>query len=494
MKLQAPFTTLHKIILIVIFIVATGIRSCDFDDPPLDFHPARQLHSALMARGFYLEAGGQLPGETDEYMHEAMMRGMQEPWIEPPIMEKITAFAYQLAGDADLRIPRGIAVFFWILGGIGLVFLTAGSFSAAGVIAVCAFYLFFPYNVIASRSFQPESLMLCLIIWGLYALVNWFERPGFWRAVLAGGLIGMAILVKQVAVFPLVLAGFTLIVSQKSLRILLRRSDFRVFSALAIIPVAAYNVWGIWGAGFLRQQFRGRFFLAELVNPAFYVRWIRMIDQVFAVAFFILTMVGLLVVKNSRLRTLCLGYMGGYVLYGLALPHHIGTHDYYQLLIMPVIAIGFGSMIDAMYERLKTPGWLPGVLLAGLCGWWIADSVITMNRQDYRAWPEQWRALTPMLEPYPGQINTIGIMDDYGAGMIYWGLKTPMIWDTPVEDLPAAEADQRIRSAMINREYLIVTDLPRFYTQVKLQRWLNENAELVSSEPDYLIYRMDLNE
>ncbi|NMA11871.1 MAG: glycosyltransferase family 39 protein [Chloroflexi bacterium] len=494
MKPQSTFTTLHKIILIVLFMVAIGIRMYDFDDPPLDFHPARQLHSALMARGFYLDTGGNLPRKTAEYMHEAMMRGMQEPWIEPPIMERITAYAYQLAGDADLRIPRGIAIFFWILGGVGLAFLAAGSFSSTGVIALCAFYLFFPYNVIASRSFQPEPLMLCLIIWGLYALVSWLDRPGFWRALLAGVLIGLAILVKQVAVFPLALAGFAMIISQKSFRSVLKRPDFWIFIALVIIPVAAYNIWGIWGAGFLRQQFQGRFFLAELINPAFYIRWIRMIDQVFAVAFFILTMLGLLVVKNSKLRAICLGYMGGYLLYGLVLPHHIGTHDYYQLLIMPVVAIGFGSMIDAIYERLKTPGWLPGILLAGLCGWWLADSVITMNRQDYRAWPERWQTLTPMLEPYSGQINTIGIMEDYGAGMIYWGLKTPMIWDTPVEALPASEADQRIRSAMINREYLMVTDLSRFYTQVKLQRWLNENAELVSSEPDYLIYRMDLNE
>lgn len=189
------------------FMVAIGIRMYDFDDPPLDFHPARQLHSALMARGFYLNMGGNLPEKTAEYMHEAMMRGMQEPWIEPPIMEKITAYAYQIAGDADLRIPRGIAIFFWVLGGVGLAFWAAGSFSSAGVITLCSFYLFFPYNVIASRSFQPEPLMLCLIIWGLYALVSWLDRPGFWRALLAGVLIGLAILVKQVAVFPLVLAG-----------------------------------------------------------------------------------------------------------------------------------------------------------------------------------------------------------------------------------------------------------------------------------------------
>ena len=46
------------ILLLVIFLGAFGLRMVDFDDPPLDFHPARQLHSALMARGFYLKNGG----------------------------------------------------------------------------------------------------------------------------------------------------------------------------------------------------------------------------------------------------------------------------------------------------------------------------------------------------------------------------------------------------------------------------------------------------
>ena len=41
--------------LILIFGVGLVIRVYDYDDPLLDFHPTRQLHSALMARGMYYQ-------------------------------------------------------------------------------------------------------------------------------------------------------------------------------------------------------------------------------------------------------------------------------------------------------------------------------------------------------------------------------------------------------------------------------------------------------
>lgn len=488
------FTFSQIAVLILVFLIGILVRLVDFDDPPLDFHPARQLHSALIARGFYLRSDGILPNEDVNYMHEAMMRGIHEPWIEPPIFEKLASLGYSIAGDADLRIPRGLAIFFWLLGGVGLVFLSAKTLAANAVIALCSFYLFLPYNILASRSFQPEPLMICLMIWGLNAFVNWYEAPSNRRAFIAGILIGLAILVKQTVIFPLAFAGFTLAVGDRSLKMTLKRRDFWLFCLLAAGPVAIYNIWGIWGSGFLKQQYQGRFFLAEIVNPAFYIRWIRMIDKVVGVPLFIVLIIGLFVLKNRRMRMMGLGFLAGYLVYGLVLPHHIGTHDYYQLPLMPLLSLGFGGVFETLFDLTNAPQKLIRLALALLCGWWVIDGVLTMNRHDYRQWPERWRTLTPVLEPYPGQINTIGIMDDYGAAMVYWGLKTPMIWDRTVEGLPDPEAESIIRSVMMNREYLMVTDLPGFYSQPKLQNWLRGSADLIESAPDYLLYRMKQDE
>lgn len=52
-KHQGVSATLQKLLILAIFAAGIGIRLYDLTDPPLDFHPARQIHSALMARGIY---------------------------------------------------------------------------------------------------------------------------------------------------------------------------------------------------------------------------------------------------------------------------------------------------------------------------------------------------------------------------------------------------------------------------------------------------------
>ena len=75
------------------------------------------------------------------------------------------------------------------------------------------------------------------------------------------------------------------------------------------------------------------------------------------------------------------------------------------------------------------------VLSAALCLWCAADGVMTIHRTDYREWPERWERLASELEAYNDQVITIGLMDDYGAGMDYWRLKLPAIWDINVENM-----------------------------------------------------------
>jgi 4-amino-4-deoxy-L-arabinose transferase-like glycosyltransferase len=487
------------LLIVVIFIGALGIRLYDFDDPPLDFHPARQLHSALIARAVYLNHNGSLPDFDAEYEHESIMRGVQEQWIEPPIFEYLTASLYQLIGDADLRVPRACAICFWLIGAFGLYRLSRRFLGKAGVLASLSFFLFFPYGVFASRSFQPDPLMIMLIIWALEALCAWDEKPTILNAVLAGVLAGMAILVKQVCVFPVGLAMAFFVVSGRGFGKAIRNIQVWVIAVLSFVPVLIYNFWGYFIQGFLVQQYQGRFNFVEIISPSLYIRWTRKLEQVFGLPLVIGSLIGTLTISQKKYRMLWLGYFLGYILYGMALPHHIGTHDYYQLLLFPLIAVGLGKLIDCVFAALNTVSAgrllaraLITVVLAAICGWWIADSAMTLKRNDYRIWPQLWQELAAELDPYEGQINTIGLMDDYGSGMIYWGLRTPVIWEENVEKSDESEAMEKIRRTMMNREFLIVTDFESYYRQPRLQRWLMQNTQVYRQTADYLIF--DLRE
>lgn len=488
--------------LILIFLIGAALRFLDFSNPPLDFHPARQLHSALIARGFYLADGGTLPGWGAAEREEARIRGEQELWIEPPVMEYISAKLYALAGDADLRLPRALAILFWLIGAAGLNRICRGWLSDVGRAAAFALYLLLPYGVLVSRSFQPEALMTALTIFALATLGDWTERRSWGAAILTAVFAGAAVYVKQVMIFPIGFAlGFAVLSTCGSIRKAFASAQVWLMALMTVGPAAAYNVWGVWIDGFLRQQYQGRFVFSEWFSVGFYIRWLREIDAVFGVGLIAAALIGLALIRRPGLRWIWVGYLVGYAAYGFALPHHIGTHDYYQTPLFPLASVGLGAFADsvgtvaARIERARGRDWLGRTMIAGAialgCGWMIVDTATRLGRTDFRDAPERYRRIAERYDPYPNQINIVGLMDDYGAGLMYWGLRTAMIWDGSVEALPAAEADRVLRETMNNRQYFIATDMERFYQQPRLQQWLQAHGELMEREEGALVFRID---
>ena len=66
------------------------------------------------------------------------------------------------------------------------------------------------------------------------------------------------------------------------------------------------------------------------------VRWLREIDAVFGIGLIAAALIGLALIRRTGLRWIWVGYLVGYAAYGFALPHHIGTHDYYQTPLFPL--------------------------------------------------------------------------------------------------------------------------------------------------------------
>ena len=76
--------------------------------------------------------------------------------------------------------------------------------------------------------------MIMLIIWALEALCAWDEKPTILNAVLAGILAGMAILVKQVCVFPVGLAMAFFVVSGRGFGKTIRNIQVWVIAVLSL--------------------------------------------------------------------------------------------------------------------------------------------------------------------------------------------------------------------------------------------------------------------
>ena len=183
-------------VIALIIILALAIRFYDANDLPLDFHSTRQMLSVLKARGMYYDTRtGVSPAERTFAIQQWKLRAS----IEPEVMERLVAFTYRYTGE-QYWVARAYSSVFWVIGGVFLFLLARKLTSTDGALAATAFYLFLPYAIIASRSFQPDPLMVTLIIIFWWAVYEWANpspifgrgagvRGGSWLfAILAGSL------------------------------------------------------------------------------------------------------------------------------------------------------------------------------------------------------------------------------------------------------------------------------------------------------------------
>ena len=61
---------------------------------------------------------------------------------------------------------------------------------------------------------------------------------------------------------------------------------------------------------------------------------------------------GVMLLRSGPARTLLVGLWGGYVLLGFAFAHHIHTHNYYSLQLIPVVALSLGALWDSVADYL----------------------------------------------------------------------------------------------------------------------------------------------
>jgi hypothetical protein len=115
---------------------------------------------ALIARGIYYQWMPSAAATTRD-----LAVGLKDAqWVgEPPIFETLVALSYLAAGGEHLWFARLWSLLFWFFGGLGLFVAARGLTDTNGAIVAVAYYLILPFGVYASRSFQPDILMVMVL-------------------------------------------------------------------------------------------------------------------------------------------------------------------------------------------------------------------------------------------------------------------------------------------------------------------------------------------
>ncbi len=463
--------------LVVLFGLGLAIRLYDLTNLPLDFHPTRQLLSALKARGMYYQTA---PGVPDWQRQMALQQWRTRAEVEPEVVEHLVAFTYQFTGE-HLWVARIYSSLFWIIGGIFLFLLIQDLTSTDGAVIATAYFLFFPYAIIASRAFQPDPFMVMLIIAFWWAFHFWIKRPSWLLAILAGLLGGFAIFVKFYAAFFVIGAALGEALGRYKLRNLIRNAQIWTIVVLGILPGASYLFYGIVLNGFLGRQFSGRFIPSLLLSPINYVDWAVKADLAAGGLAIMLGLLGIFLVRERSVRSLLIGLWIAYILYGLFFDYHIATHDYYQEPFIPLVAISLAPAADWLMSRLAemtTTRWTriaaSFVLLYGVLAT-VWDVHSQLKAVDYRPQAAMWAEIGAIFNHGSG---VVALTQDYGGRLAYWGWQNATIWpnsgDIDYHDVRGAtfKFSQTFDNLTQGKRYFLVTDFAELGRQPQLQQQL----------------------
>lgn len=484
-------------LVVLILFLGLGIRLVDLSDPPLDFAATRQLRSLIIARGYYdaMDVPSTLAMAPEDRAF-GIQAGQVEAVIEPTILEHLSAYTYALLGREDFRIIRIWSILFWVLGGIPLWLLFRKIIGENGALAALAFFEFLPYGVISGRAIQPDPLMVALICLALLFQFRWSEKDTLARAIIAGVITGLVVLVKTTAVFFVGIPFLWLVFSKGFLKGL-RNSRVYLMAVLALVPAISFTVWNATQGGNAGAMFGSRFFASLYLQPHWYQSWFMTAKSVVGYFPLFLAVLAIFLFPTGKIRTWYISLWAGYILLGIVFPYHISTHVYYSMLLIPIAAIGFGLLFSLLFERLQAAnlGWFAKVIVLGVLVFASALSLLKarteMLASDYRYEITYWKRLGDTIGR---NTKVIALTHDYGYRLEYWGYIRPAIWQTTGDITVANLAGQQqspfmqeFTAATSGYDTFLVTLIDDFNSQNELHDYLFAHYPVEEGE-GYLIF------
>lgn len=336
----------------VIALVSIALRSWKIDQPIADWHSFRQADTASVARIFTQKGIDLLHPRYHDLSNIQSGKDNPEGWrmVEFPLYQGIAAFAYKLYPAISIEIYlRLLTILSSTITGILLGIMVLKRTSIPTGIITFFVYAVLPYNIFYGRAVLPDPFMVFLSVLSLFILDSSKNSVSWARSLMSGVVAASALLVKPQAAFlmlPILVLFFNR--SFKFSTIL----KFILWILIAIAPFILWRMWiqqypeGIPAFDWLLNQnnirFKGAWFFwlfADRIGRLILGYW-----------GLILFGVGLIVVSKKEeifFRLLLIGSL----LYMIIIAGGNVQHDYYQILLLPVISIYMGKGITYLWTQ-----------------------------------------------------------------------------------------------------------------------------------------------
>jgi hypothetical protein len=490
----APTEFWRIVIVAVILICGLVTRLYDLTDPPLDYSATRQLRSAMIARGKYYAALDDAP----EWKRD--IAGKQERTqevLEPTIIEDITVATYLIVGGEYIWIARIYSSLFWVLGGLALYSLTRSMVSDDGAIIALIYYLFVPFGLVVSRTFQPDSLMVTVILMAWLTFHHWY-RTGSWKwAILAGISAGTAMYIKSISLFFLLIGMAVIVLTGKRIVKVIQDAQVWAIALISGIPVTVYNIYGIFISKKLAGTFKTRFFPEMWDDLSFYKGWMDGISTATgSIIILAIGLAGLFLIQNKKDKLFLLSIWIGYIVYGFGFSYHVTTHKYYHLPLIPLLAVTLGAVSEWIFEFVRKKNlsvlvWI-GTALIVILG--VAGGHYIFMREDFRHEPYYYSKVASFVNP---EDKIVALSQDYGFRLSYYGWIAVHPWfgteDEVISNLRDSEEEpfsKRFSQFSTEYDYFIVTRMKEFRRQEQLFDELNNHYPITKEEGGFVIFNL----
>lgn len=346
-----------------ILLVGLFLRLYKIDSPLADWHSWRQVDTAAVARNFVRSGFDLLHPHFDDFSNaqSSFYNPSGFRFVEFPLYSVIFALVYKIAPVLPIEIYGRLTTIFFSLLIVFLiyylVFKEEGRIAATSAAVV---FSIFPFFVFYSRVVLPDMTATSLIFLGLTFLILWSRENRFRLIylILSGLVTACAILIKPTVIFFLI---SSLYVFYKKLGLkMFKEKKIYFFFMISILPFILWRLWirnfpeGIPVSIFLITSIHtGEGTKSIFLRPAFF-RWIfqeRILNLIlggYLTVFFILG-----ILKKPKKNYFFLSVLVASFLYVFTFQGGNVQHDYYQILILPALAIFTGLGVKLVFEEKK---------------------------------------------------------------------------------------------------------------------------------------------
>lgn len=220
------------IALLVITGLALAVRLIHVNAPILGYQSWRQADTAAIARNFYRNGFHFLSPQID---WGGWSDGRVE--CELPIYPFVVAMLYKVFGLSEW-VGRALsalagALTVWIFGQ-----LVRRESDEKTALWAAVLFSFLPLAVYFTRTFQPESTMVCALVAGVFAFSVWSDGGRMRWLILSGVLISLACLIKIFNLYiglPLVFLAW-----RRFGRATFRQWSLWLYAALIFVPLVLW--------------------------------------------------------------------------------------------------------------------------------------------------------------------------------------------------------------------------------------------------------------